>query len=53
MNKKNYKLFRSSLALVFLTSCSLVGEWWYERMDRYIANYFYEYADFNKTREMK
>ena len=49
MNKKNYKLFGSSLALVFLTSCSLVGEWWYERMDRYIANYFYEYADFDKN----
>ena len=49
MNKKNYKLFGLSLTLVFLTSCSLVGEWWYERMDRYIANYFYEYADFDKN----
>ena len=31
---------------VFLNSCSVFGEWWYDRLDLYLANYFFEYAEF-------
>ena len=50
MNKKNYRALVLSF-LLFFTSCSLVGEWWYERLDKIIANYFYEYAEFDKKQK--
>ena len=34
-----------------LISCSALGQWWYDRLDIYLANYFFKYADF--TNEQK
>ena len=39
MNKKNYRALVLSF-LLFFTSCSLVGEWWYERLDKIILKVF-------------
>ena len=46
--KKNCFLF---IALGVLVSCSLYGDWWYGRLDTYLANYFFEYADFSKDQK--
>ena len=53
--KKNLPSYKKRLSLGFLTvsllSCSALGQWWYDRLDIYLANYFFKYADF--TNEQK
>ena len=53
--KKNLPSYKKRLSLSFLTisllSCSALGQWWYDRLDIYLANYFFKYADF--TNEQK
>ena len=48
--KKNLPSYKKRLSLGFLTfsllSCSALGQWWYDRLDIYLANYFFKYADF-------
>ncbi len=48
------KIYRNILlvaSLVLINSCSIAGSWVYERADIYLANYFNEYADFDKTQQ--
>ena len=36
------------MLLVLTASCSVIGEWWYiNRLDSYLNNYFFDYADFS------
>ena len=53
--KKNLLSYKKNLSLGFLAisllSCSALGQWWYDRLDIYLANYFFKYADF--TNEQK
>jgi len=53
--KKNLPSYKKRLSLGLLTvsllSCSALGQWWYDRLDIYLANYFFKYADF--TNEQK
>ena len=50
LNKKNYKNCIKKTILFILTlslfSCSTIGKLWYERLDIYLANYFFKYTDF-------
>ena len=39
------------LFTVSLNSCSVVGQWWYDRLDIYLANYFFEYAEFTNNQK--
>ena len=39
------------LLIINLSACSVMGEFWYERIDRFIASQFLEYADFSSTQE--
>ena len=54
-NKKRAKRFSRNLILIILTislcSCSVVGHWWYDRLDIYITNYFFEYTEFNEEQK--
>ena len=45
------KNFSFVVFIVFLNSCSVLGEWWYDRLDVYLANYFFEYAEFNNEQK--
>jgi len=49
--KKNLLSYKKNLCLGFLAmsllSCSALGQWWYDRLDIYLANYFFKYADFS------
>ncbi|MFL2697838.1 MAG: DUF6279 family lipoprotein [Gammaproteobacteria bacterium] len=53
MNIKNYKKITLLITFIFISSCSFVGEWWFERIDKYIADYFNEYAEFNSYQQNK
>jgi len=50
LNKKNYKDCTKKAILFILTlslwSCSTIGQLWYERLDIYLANYFFKYTEF-------
>ena len=35
------------LLVFFLISCSVAGRWWYDRLDIFISNYFFDYAEFS------
>ena len=35
------------LLIFFLISCSVAGRWWYDRLDIFISNYFFDYAEFS------
>ena len=39
------------LLIINLSACSVMGEFWYERIDTFIANQFLEYANFSVTQE--
>ena len=39
------------LLFINLSACSVIGELWYERIDRFIANQFLEYANFSDAQE--
>ena len=49
--KKSLLHYKKNLFLGFLAfslfSCSTLGQWWYDRLDIYLANYFFQYADFS------
>jgi len=48
MLKKIYLL----VVLTLITSCSVIGEWWYiNRLDSYLNNYFFEYANFSNEQK--
>jgi len=53
--KKNLLSHKRNLSLGFLTisllSCSALGQWWYDRLDIYLANYFFKYADFSNEQK--
>ena len=53
--KKNLLNHKRNLFLSFLTisliSCSALGKWWYDRLDIYLANYFFKYADFSNEQK--
>ena len=53
--KKNLLSYKKNLFLGFLTislfSCSALGQWWYDRLDIYLANYFFKYADFSNEQK--
>jgi hypothetical protein len=36
---------------ISLLSCSALGQWWYDRLDVYLANYFFKYADFSNEQK--
>ena len=46
-----YKKTIIILAIFNLSACSVVGGLWYERLDRFIANQFLEYATFSIAQE--
>ena len=54
-NKKSAKRFSHNLILIILaislSSCSVVSRWWYDRLDIYITNYFFEYTEFNQEQK--
>ena len=54
-SKKNSQSFSFKitplLLIVFLSNCSIVGQWWYDRLDVYLANYFFEYAEFSNQQK--
>lgn len=45
------KNFSFVVFIVFLNSCSVLGEWWYDRLHVYLANYFFEYVEFNNEQK--
>ena len=47
-HKKNIFL---GLLAISLFSCSALGQWWYDRLDIYLANYFFKYADFSNEQK--
>ena len=53
--KKNLLSFKKNLSLgllaMSLLSCSALGQWWYDRLDIYLANYFFKYADFSNEQK--
>ena len=53
--KKNLLSYKKNLCLGFLAmsllSCSALGQWWYDRLDVYLANYFFKYADFSNEQK--
>ena len=51
MFQRAYKKTIIILAIFNLSACSVVGGLWYERLDRYIANQFLEYATFSIAQE--
>ena len=50
LKNKNYKDWTKKTILFILTlslwSCSTLGQVWYERLDIYLANYFFKYTEF-------
>ena len=53
MNIFRSTLINTSLLLLTLGSCSIAGSWVYERLDNYLANYFFEFADFSEDQREK
>ena len=53
MNIFRSTLIKTSLLLLTLSSCSIAGSWVYERLDNYLANYFFEFADFSEDQREK
>ncbi len=53
MNIFRPTLIKTSLLLLILNSCSIAGPWVYERLDNYLANYFFEFADFSEDQREK
>ena len=51
MFQRAYKKTIIILAIFNLSACSVVGGLWYERLDRFIANQFLEYAAFSIAQE--
>ena len=51
MFQQAYKKTIIILAIFNLSACSVVGGLWYERLDRFIANQFLEYATFSIAQE--
>jgi len=53
--KKNLLHYKKNLFLgllaISLFSCSALGQWWYDRLDVYLANYFFKYADFSNEQK--
>ena len=53
--KKNLLHYKKNIFLGFLAislfSCSTLGQWWYDRLDIYLANYFFKYADFSNEQK--
>jgi len=45
------KIIILKVLILSFTSCSLVGEWAYSRLDSYLANYFFQYANFNRDQK--
>lgn len=49
--KQNYRIIKRVICILFLipviSSCSFAGKVWYERLDLYLANYFFKYAEFS------
>ena len=39
------------LVVINISSCSVVGEFWYERIDQYIANQMLDYASFTENQK--
>lgn len=54
MNKKKHCTILFSIFLsVFLTSCALTGAYVFERFDRYIADYFKNFAEFSDEQKIQ
>jgi hypothetical protein len=51
MIRKSFKTI-IILAVINISSCSVVGEFWYERIDQYIANQMLEYASFTENQKI-
>ena len=53
--KKSLLHYKKNIFLGFLAislfSCSALGQWWYDRLDIYLANYFFKYADFSNEQK--
>ena len=41
------KITLGILICTIIPSCSFIGELWYKNLDNYLANYFFEYANFS------
>ena len=52
MPKLLCKIIIALLLIINISSCSVVGEYWYERIDEYIAEQFLEYASFSESQEI-
>jgi len=46
INTIKSKLFICVGVILFINSCAIAGSWAYERLDKYLSNYFFTYADF-------
>ena len=53
MFKKKFRIYLFLLIPFLLTSCSIAGSWVYERIDSYLADYFFEFADFNQIQKQE
>tara|TARA_B100001013_G_scaffold233262_1_gene143428 strand:+ start:9094 stop:9993 length:900 start_codon:yes stop_codon:yes gene_type:complete len=52
MNRKNItEKFVLTLLVISFSACSVLGQWWYDRLDNYITSYFLEYAKFSSEQE--
>ncbi len=49
--KKKLKIYVTISSLLILSSCSVAGSWVYERADRFLADYFKEYANFSNQQK--
>lgn len=45
------KIIILKVLILSFTSCSLMGEWAYSRLDSYLTNYFFQYANFNRDQK--
>ena len=49
--KKKLKIYVTISSLLILSSCTVAGSWVYERADRFLADYFKEYANFSNQQK--
>lgn len=55
INKMTVKGFTKKIILILfiipLQTCSVAGQLWYDRLDIYLANYFFKYAEFSEEQK--
>ena len=52
MNRKDItEKFVLTLLVISFSACSVLGQWWYDHLDNYLASYFLEYAEFSNKQK--